>query len=179
MLRARPRLALLLVVALVGACGGDGESGGVEMFDESGIGLTFEYPAAFEKRDDFGATVTAGARPAEETAVMLDDENGIVVAKYVLNITVDEQNIDDIKPEIDALAAQVAGTSVETEQIELAGLPGFRFEADVEKPKNGRSRIAILSDGQTEYTLNCGSTPEKRAEIEAACERAFETLEQK
>ena len=179
MVRERARLALLLAAVVVGACGGDGESTGVKTFDESGFDVTFEYPAAFETRDDYGATVTAGAGPAEETAVMLDDENGIVVAKYELNITVDEENIGEIKPDIDSLATQVAGKSVETEQIELAGLPGFRFEADVEKPKNGRSRIAILFDGDTEYTVNCVSTPEKRAEVEMACDRALETLEQK
>jgi hypothetical protein len=42
-----------------------------------------------------------------------------------------------------------------------------------------RSRLIVLFDRETEYSLNCQSTRDLRDEIDAACEQAVATLERR
>jgi len=76
----------------------------------------------------------------------------------------------------DDLISGLAGTELSGKQVEISGFPGFEYEFDLEDPPEGRSRLFMLFDGKTEYTLNCQSTPDKRDELQAACRQAVDTL---
>lgn len=80
-------------------------------------------------------------------------------------------------PEIDRLVDQFGGTPGSGRLLELGGFPGIRYdEVEVEEPPDGESRLVFLFDGATEYLINCQSTPEERASVEEACDRALSTL---
>lgn len=46
----------------------------------------------------------------------------------------------------------------------------------LDEPPQGESRLVYLFDQAVEYQLNCQSTPEKRAELNAACGQVLATL---
>ena len=59
----------------------------------------------------------------------------------------------------------------------MAGLPALTYaEVPVASVEGGQSRLVVVFDGRTEYLINCQSTPEKRSEINEACDLAVETL---
>jgi hypothetical protein len=60
--------------------------------------------------------------------------------------------------------------------IQHGGLPGLEYRFPVAGQAGETSRHTILFDGDTEYTLDCQSTPDQHAEIERACDTALNTL---
>jgi hypothetical protein len=175
----RTRLAALCLVLITAtaACGGGGGGGdGTETFEEEGFALTFEYPSSLEETSDVSYSSTAGGAAEDARALGLDDRNAIIVSRYGLNVAVTAENVDQVKPEADDLISGLAGTELSGKQVEISGLPGFEYEFDLEDPPEGRSRLFMLFDGKTEYTLNCQSTPDKRDELQAACRQAVDTL---
>ena len=169
-------LALALTV-LVAACGGGG--GGEKTFDESGFDVTFTYPDSFNEASNITISSEAGGAAADRKGVALDKDNLLLVTKFNLNTSVTEANVARVKPEADKVMSQVSGASANGKRVTVGGLPGFEYSFDLTKPENGHSRFVMLFDGKTEYTLNCQSTPEKREEVNDACEQAIDTLESK
>lgn len=172
------RLALLVLALTalgLGACGGsDGR------FEEDGFAITFEYPEDFEESSDVTINQQQGAEAEESLGVGLDSDNGIIVQRYGLERGIDEENLDLAKAEFDGLMENLAPGAPEGETTELAGLPALRYtDVPVGSVEGGRSRLIVLFDGRTEYLINCQSTPEKRGEVEDACDRAVATLERK
>lgn len=172
---ARLAALSLALIAVTAACGG-GDGDGIETFEEEGFPFTFEHPASFEKTSDVSYSSTAGTAADDAAAVALDDRNAIAVSRYELNAEVTAENVGQVKPEIDDLISGLTGTEVSGEQVEIGGFPGFEYTFDLEDPPEGRSRFFVLFDGRNEYTLNCQSTPEKRDEIQAACQQVVDTL---
>ena len=169
-----PLLIAALAVAAAG-CGDD--SGGDKAFDDPSFALTFEYPAEFEFADDVSAgTRVGGTAKGESKGIRLDDKNGIVLQQFDLNTEVTEANLERVKPELDRVVGQAAGGTVAGRRTTAGGLPGYEYELDVSKPAAARSRLVVLFDEKTEYTLNCQSTKEKRVEVEKACRQALDTL---
>ena len=169
-------LALVLTV-LVTACGGDG--GGEKTFDESGFDVTFTYPGSFKEAENITVSSQAGGAASDRKGVALDKDNLLLVTKFNLNTSVTEANVAKVKPEADKVMSQVSGTQVSGKRVTVGGLPGFEYEFGLTKPENGHSRFLMLFDGKTEYTLNCQSTPEKREEVNEACDQAIDTLKSK
>ena len=175
MRRARLAALLLALIAVTAACGGGGGDG-TETFEEEGFAFTFEYPDSFEDVTDISFSSTVGGASRDNKGVGLDDRNAIVVSRYDLDIAVTAQNVTQVKPELDDVMSQAIGMDVSGKQVEIGGFPGFEYTFDLEEPPEGRSRFFALFDGKTEYTLNCQSTPQKRDELEAACQQAVDTL---
>ena len=174
--RSIPLLAVLIMTfVLATGCGG----GGDKTFEESGFDLTFKYPDSFNEASNITVASEAGGSATDRKGVALDKDNLLLVTKFKLNTTVTEANVSRIKPEADQVMSQVSGTDVSGERVTVGGIPGFEYNFGLSKPANGRSRFVMLFDGSTEYTLNCQSTPEKRDEVEEACQQAIDTLEQK
>ena len=167
-------LSLALIAATAGCGGGEGDD--TQTFEEEGFPFTFEYPGSFEESSDVSYSSTAGGAADDARALGLDDRNAIVVSRYELNVAVTEENVDQVKPEMDDLISGLAGRELSGKQVEIGEFPGYEYEFDLEDPPEGRSRLVVLFDGKTEYTLNCQSTPERRDELEAACRQAVDTL---
>ncbi len=176
----RRTIALLIPLAiLVAGCGSDEESS--KTFDEPEFAITFEYPEDFEPQKDVTVSSSAGGSVAEQAAIAPkgDKENLILVERYDLNLAVNEENIDEIKGQLDAVVMQATGESPTAKKIEAAGLPGFEYTVPLDMPKEGESRLIFLFKDKTEFELNCQSTPKLRERIAEACDQAFETLKVK
>ena len=181
-------LSVAVVIAICAvpafaACGDDGDGGdGNATFEREGFPFTFEYPDSFELRENVTPAQTLGAESDESdesddrVALASDDDNLIAVERFTLNVEVDESNLDQAKQEVDQLFQQV-DPSAESQPGEIAGLPSLSLDAiTVPPPQDGESRITVLFEGDQEYVINCQSTPEKRTEVEAACDLMLETL---
>ena len=168
-----PLLLLVLTALGAGACGGEDET----TFDAAGFGITFEYPEGFEESDDVTINEQQGSQAEESRAVGLDEDNGIIVQRYKLKRKINEDNLDLAKNEFDTLVAGISPDAAEGETNEVAGLPALRYDAvPVRSVEKGQSTLIVLFDGSTEYLINCQSTPEKRGEINEACDLAVDTL---
>ena len=168
-------LLLLFLLALGGgACGGEQDTS----FEAKGFGITFEYPEGFEESDDVTVNEQQGSEAQESRAVGLDEDNGIIVQRYSLQQSISEKNLDLAKAEFDALVAGLSPDAEKGKTGEVAGLPALTYsEVPVRSIKQGQSRLVVVFDGRTEYLINCQSTPEKRNEINEACDQAVDTLE--
>jgi hypothetical protein len=170
---------VLLVTALAATACGGGDSGGRRTFDDEAFAITFQYPASFEELEDVSIASTAGAASKETRALGLNEQNVILVDRYDLRIEVTQENLADVKPEVDQVVSQAAGQEVSGKEIEVGGLPGYEYLFDLEKPLEARTRFLVLFHGATEYALNCQSTPQQRDEVDAACQLVMDTIEAK
>jgi hypothetical protein len=171
----RRLLPFLLVLTALGAvaCGAEEDS----LFDAKGFGITFEYPEGFEESDDVSIAQQRGSQADDSRAVGLDEDNGIIVQRYSLQQSINEDNLELAKAEFDALVAQLSPDAGRGRVTEVAGLPAINYEdIPVESVDDGQSRLVVVFDGRTEYLLNCQSTPKERSKIEDACDLAVETL---
>jgi hypothetical protein len=159
----------------LGACGGGGDG----RFEADGFAITFEYPDDFEESDDVTISEQRGSRAEESRAVGLDEDNGIIVQRYALERSINQDNLNLAKAEFDALVEALSPDAAKGKATEIAGLPALRYpNVPVRTIEDGRSRLIVLFDGRTEYLINCQSTPDKRAEVEEACDMALNTLRQ-
>ena len=110
----------------------------------------------------------------------MDEDNGIIVQRYKLQASISKDNLDLAKTEFDALVGGLSPDAAEGESSEIAGLPALRYSnVPVRSVEKGQSSLIVLFDGSTEYLINCQSTPQKRSEINEACDLAADTLEVK
>lgn len=145
-------------------------------FDRPGYALTFDYPSRLQPRTDVSYSRTANGSPNDMVAFVLDANNAIVVDRRVLDGSVTDANLDHVEPKADSAASEVAGTAVHGTEVEVAGLPGLEYRISINSVPPNQSRYVIAFDGATEYTLDCQSTADHRAEIDAACQTAVATL---
>jgi hypothetical protein len=166
----------LCTVALAG-CGGS--SSDTATFDEDGYSIVFEHPSSFEEIDDVSIASTAGAASKDTKARGLDERNLLIVSRYDLNVSVTEENVADVKAELDDVISRAADQELSGTEIEVGGLPGYEYAFDLDSRPPVTSRFIVVFDDREEYTLNCQSTEERREEVEAACQQAVDTLTKK
>jgi hypothetical protein len=200
MIRLRHPLVLAAVLAaLVGGCGDDddettgtaadtatdtaadtaADNGDTETFDDPEFDVTFEYPADFEVLDEITFNRSAGNTAGATAGVGLDESNLLALQRFDLNIAVTKDNLEEVRPEADELFSGLAGEKVEGKEVEVGSLPALEYEITLTEPANAETRATAIFDRQTEYLLNCQSTPEQREAIEAACDTALDTFEVK
>jgi len=167
--------AVLAIVALTG-CGSSGDDD-VETFRDPAVPVTFQYPSTYQTSTDPTVGSSAGANAAFRRALVLDNDNLILVETFSLRIAITQSNLEQAKPELDAVVDQIAPGPVSGKRVEFGGLPGFEYKIDLTKPSSGQSRLVFLFDGKTEVELNCQSTPEKRSDVDEACDQVLSTLQ--
>lgn len=172
----RLTIFLAAVAFVVAGCGGD-DAEEVSTFEDDGFPFTFEYPGDWEKTDEISIDQQLGSQPDETVAVALDEENTILLQRFTLAQEITEDNLGLAKQEFDGLIQQLDPES-ETEETEVAGYPALTTDAiPLTTPEDGESRLTILFDGDQEYLVNCQSAPEERDAVDAACEKAIESIE--
>ncbi len=170
-----PKLAgPLLVLALVAGCGGSDEP---KTFDENGFAISFRYPGDLERTEDVDIAQSAG-QASETVALASSSDNAIFVQRYDLQRSVTPEDGPAVKEELDSVLADLAGSSLEGERIDVEGAAlAFRYEIPrLSEPEDGRSTIVALFEGDVEYFLNCQSVPDGREELDEACDQAIDTL---
>jgi hypothetical protein len=175
--RAMPVALAISALAAASGCGGGDD--GAARFAEDGFSISFEHPSSFDEIEDVSIASTAGAASERTTARGLDEQNLILVSRYDLDTAVSSANVARIKPEVDAVVSQAVGRTLSGAELEIGPLPGYEYRFGLDSQPPVRSRLIVLFDGETEYTLNCQSTQDLRDEIDAACERAVATLERR
>jgi hypothetical protein len=168
----------LLVAGATGCGGGDsGSSTPVGRFEQQGFEITFRYPQGFRAADDLIFGTRAGAADTARAGVGIDRQNVILVSRYDLRRSVTFSNVDGVKAEVDSVIGRLAGKQVEGRAVRFGGLPGYEYAVRLGSPQGGFSRLVVLFDRRVEYFFNCQSTPESRAELDAACDQALTTLQ--
>ena len=169
-------LPLVLIAFGLGACGGGGDG----RFEADGFAITFEYPEGFEESDDVTINQQQGSEAEESRAVGLGSGNGISVQRYRLERRMDADTLVLAKGEFDRLVRALARDAAKGRMTEVGGFPALRYsKVPVRSVEKGQSALVVLFDRRTEYLINCQSTPDKRREIEEACDLAVETLERR
>ena len=165
--------ALLLFAAA--ACGGSGGSG---RYEETGFDITFAIPGGFTIAHDLSTAKSAGAKPVDEAAVEIDQDNLIILQRFNLNPKVDitAANLADFKGDVDKVIGTLAGKKVSGHEVEYGGLPGYEYVIAVAQPPQGESRLAVLFDHQVEYLVNCQSTPDTRDKVEKGCRKVLDSI---
>lgn len=168
-----------LVTTLCLGCGGQAapEDAGPATFENPDFGITFEYPSSFETVDDLTFNRAAGSAAQATAGVALDESNLLGLQRFENPFAVTDENLDEVVPEADMLFSQLAGEPVKGIETEVAGLPAIEYDIPLQEPEEGETRVTVFFDGETQYLLNCQSTPEQREAVEAACDMALETLE--
>jgi hypothetical protein len=113
----------------------------------------------------------------EAVAIVLDEDNGLIVERYTLNAEVSQAELGLVERELDGLIQQLDPEAAAGEEGNLAGFPSLIYAAvAVPELTNGGTRIIALFEGDQEYLLHCQSTPDGRDEIKQACDLAVDTL---
>lgn len=194
-----PIVVAAMLAALLGACGDDDEettdtaadtatdtgtdtgadTGDTETFDDPEFDVTFEYPSDFQALDEITFNRSAGDTAGATAGVGLDESNLLALQRFDLNIAVTKDNLDEVRPEADQLFSGLAGDKVKGKEVEVGNLPALEYDITLTEPPDAETRATAIFDGQTEYLLNCQSTPQERDAIEAACDTALDTFEVK
>ncbi len=181
----RPRgfslvVALVVTLVLSGACGGgggDGSGDATATFDDDRFGITFEYPADFDAGDITEVQASSGGTSTADRALGIDDANAIFISRYELEAEVSEDNVDDVRAELDGVVSDLVGAEITGRRTDVGGFVAFRYDnVPVPDPEDAESDIVMVFDGSTQYQVNCQSTPAHRSRIDDACERAIATL---
>jgi uncharacterized RDD family membrane protein YckC len=167
---------LVLIVALFVYRAAD--SGGVNTYRAHGI--TFDYPAGWQHQvPETAQSVGGGALWRDGVAV--DDMNLVVVEAYRLNVSVTEENLDEVEVELESLVRRLfeeSGGALQAgpEEITMGGLPSVRFRGrGILNGTSFESTLVFAFDGTTEYFLNCQHTREK-TEVERGCDQIVRTF---
>ncbi len=184
MLRRHPCL-LLLALALVVSLGALAGCGSNDR-EYKGHGVSFRYPRDWAPAKPEGVNVktsngvwtkmfsptSAANDPAGTTADI------VLITEFETSVAVTEENLAASAASITASikhVAQKAGGSLLAgpKEVTMGGLPGYeyRISAKTSRGRKSASRLVIVWNGATEYSLNCqhlvGGT--RAAEIERGC----------
>lgn len=165
------------MLVVVSGCGGGGST---ETFDDAAYPFTFEYDAdklSEGSVTDFDSLIGSN-KPEDTTALALDDDNAIILQHFVLQDTVDDSNLDQVKEFFDDQISQVDSSASAGETGETAGFPSIEYASvPVTSPANGESRILLIFDGSEEFVINCQSTPDRGDELAGLCDQVHSSLE--
>jgi len=175
---------LLALVLALGACAGGGgaeEEAAPRTFE--GHGVTFDYPAEWERIDDTTTSASAGNQIWNES-YGLDATNLVAVSLYTIGAKITPKNINGFEGEITAAIKGVveqAGGSLEGEPAALTvdGLPTLDYRATAITTVDDAtvdSRIVLMFDGADEYFLNCQYSEQERRAVEDACDLVLDTF---
>jgi len=192
---SRRNLSLLISVfalaVLVGATAGCGSSNGDRKYE--GHGVSFNYPRNWAPAESQGVNIktssglwtkmfspTAAAKdPAGTTADI------IILSEFATDVAVTKKSLAASVNNITASVAQVAkkagGKLLDgPTEVTMGGLPGYeyRISAETVKGRRSESRLVIVWNGRTEYSLNCQHlvSGTLAGEIERGCKMVVESF---
>ena len=187
----RRLVPVALLCVLLGACGSANSSNDNEAASASNVGertfsnaaypFTFQYPEAFRIAAITSVAATAGGGAADRVAIALDEDNAIFLARSEAeDIDITSANVGQAVPEVDQVVSELISAPARGRAQDVGGFASVVYDVvAVATPPNGQSRMVFLFDGKRQYFMNCQSTPERRAELTAACDLALSTLKKR
>lgn len=140
--------------------------------------LTFRYPSSFFEGRVNDTARSVGRDPSAQAVLGLDDDNAIILSKYVNDSPVTAADVAEALPQFDTQISELAGKEVTGAAVQVAGLPGIRYyDVDVPGMGNQRSRLVFLFSGRNQYLVNCQWTSARRDELNTSCDRVLATLQ--
>ncbi len=145
-------------------------------------GVSYEYPDSWNEITDLKTGSQTGNQKWQQ-AVGQTTTNLAIISSYQVGVTVTEQNLAELEPQIvetiGNLAKQSSGTvtsPVKTEQT--AGFPGFTAEVAVKSPSGAdlQSTLWLFFDGNNEYFLNCQAQAGQQAQMQPGCNTIRQTF---
>jgi hypothetical protein len=122
--------------------------------------------------------VSLGGKPDAAEVLYLDHDNGIIVGRYLLTRTVAEEDVPRFVRRFDQMVSEMLGVRPRGAPLTVGGFPGASYDLlALPGLRSGQTRLIVLLDGDTQYFINCQSTPERRAAVTAACDQALATLQ--
>ena len=168
---------VLLLAALVAACGG---SGGDKTFE--GDGYSFTYPGDWEEREGSGAAQVGNSISSVRFGPSRG-ANGLTLSVYRLEFAITEDNVDSFEAEVAAATEQIfrqsRGRVTEgPTRVTIADHPGFSAVGTAMTPGGTRvtSRANLIFDGTTEYFLNCQFTSDQAEEMQQGCRKVLDSF---
>lgn len=121
MLRVVAVAAVIPPVGIVG-CGGANDDSEPATFERETFPFTFEYPDEFEFTDDVSAEQQLGGGDAadEAVAIVMDEDNGLIIERYTLNAEVSQADLGLVKRELDGLIQQLDPDAAERRETSRA-----------------------------------------------------------
>jgi len=187
MLMGAALVAVLLLAALLSACG----SSGARSYSDPTYGYGFSYPGTWKLQSGATSDATAGGSAAGTVAAY--NPNGTVVDTifvdlamvmvYKLNFTVTDPWAADVKTELDGLVSQLQGQTTDMKveqplkQTTIATLKGY--VATFTFTKNGtpmRSTLYFLFNGSIEYELTLQAATAKWDDTKPALDSIVATF---
>jgi hypothetical protein len=177
-------VAFFAAAALVASagCGGGRSDAGDKTFE--GDGFSFSYPADWIDQEEFEFRAQAGSEATSQVAVAPGHGQDVVVVEVgPVSPSISEGNIDQFKFEVarslEALFQKVEGElTAGPARVRVGGLPALRFEATgvTSQGVRTRSRLTLVFDGNTQYTVNCQFTPEGAEEVKRGCDQILSSF---
>lgn len=183
--------SVFAVAITVGAIVGCGSSSGDRKYE--GHGISFNYPHNWAPAESKGVNVktssglwtemfspTAAAKdPAGTTADI------VFITEFATDVAVTKKSlaasVDNITASIAQVAEKAGGKLLDgPTELTMGGLPGYeyRISAETVKGRKSESRLVVVWNGRTEYSLNCqhrvGGT--LADEIERGCKMVVESF---
>ena len=159
---------------------GSKSAGGQVSFSAQGMSIHFEYPPAFKvvplAQDRQAAGNTTGGTHA---GIAIGPYDLLTVTRYPgLTTPVSAQNIGSFKQTFDGEVSQVLRRNVTSTVSNDNGIPLLTWprEPVVGLPVKATVQILNAFVGRDEYEIQCQATPQRLAQIAAACREAIETL---
>jgi hypothetical protein len=168
-------ITLLLAVAWLSGCGSKSYN------TYAAHGVSFHYPKAWAPAESRG--VTAKSSGGVWTEMLAPKGAGvtadiIIFTEFRAPVALTEKNLaasaDSITASIAQMARQAGGSLLAgPTRVTMGGLPGYEFRITAKTP-SGRlsaSRLVIVWNGKTEYSLNCqhDANGSRADEIDRGC----------
>ena len=147
-------------------------------FDQPEFDIVFDYPEQFTPTNV--TTILPGASrqiPGPEFGLSLDNHLNLISVRRdrLARGVVTPANIDSIKTLYDQAYSRTYHTSVHGTEVQYGSMLGLSYE-DEPTLDNARATRTILFDRLAQYDITCQWTPQRRAEVEAACQQMLSTL---
>lgn len=174
-----PLALVVLLATLVAGCGDGGGAPGPATFDDPRFDVAFDYPGSFKALENVSFDRQEGSTAVATAGVGIDGSNLIAVQRFDQKTAITDRNLDDVRPQADKLFSELAGMDLKGREVEVGGLPALQYEIDLTEPAGGQTRATAIFDEETEYLINCQSTPSEHQAVAAACDQALGTLRTK
>ncbi len=184
-------ISVFALAATVGAIAGCGSSSGDRKYE--GHGISFNYPQGWAPAESKGVNVKTSsglwtemfspAAASKDPTVTTADI--IILSEFATDVAVTKKSlaasVDNITASVAQVAKKAGGKLLDgPAEVTMGGLPGYeyRISAETVKRRSSESRLVIVWNGRTEYSLNCqhlvnGTLAD---EIERGCKMVVESF---